>query len=302
MPSLTEYEAFVAIVEEGNLSRAAARLYLTKSAVSKQLSKMEDRLGVGLIDRTTQALVVTTQGLQFYSQCKEILLAVQTCEDNLKNTVSEAKGKLHISFSQVLLQSPLVKLLAKFHQRYPDIVCDMRVDDSFEDLMSEQIDFAFRLSHQEDSHLVAHPVTKASLIFCASPNYIEQHGKPRHIKSLSSHKMIVPTFDRYIEPTALQRELEGYIDRTTCHSSNDLAVLIQAAIEGMGIVAVLDITVREHLARGDLVDLFPSKNFLNRTLYLVSPRQNYIIKRREVFKEFILEKMSIDTRSWFCEE
>lgn len=289
-PNLTEYEAFVAIVEEANLSGAAKRLNLTKSAISKQLSKLEARLGIGLIDRTTHTLVVTPPGQQFYPQCKEVLQSIQSHEKNLKNTLDTPEGKLRISFSQVLLQSPLVATLAKFHQRYPSIVCDMRVDDSFEDLMAEQIDFAFRLSHQENSRLVARPLAEANLIFCASPNYLEQHGKPKSLASLIKHQVIIPNYNRYTEPKAIRELMLAHIDRNKLHSSNNVTALIQAALEGMGIIVILDITVKKHLDEGRLVNLFPTQVLLKRTLHLVYPRQNYPVKRLDVFKRFILEE------------
>jgi len=289
-PNLTEYEAFVAVVEEANLSRAARRLNLTKSAVSKQLSKLEDRLGVGLIDRTTHTFVVTPPGQQFYPQCKEVLQSIKTHEKNLKNTLDTPEGKLRISFSQVLLQSPLVSTLAKFHKRYPSIVCDMRVEDSFEDLMATQIDFAFRLSHQENSRLVARPLAEASLVFCASPNYLERHGIPRSLESLIKHQVIIPNFDRYNEPKAIRELMYAHTDRSKLHSSNNVTALIQAALEGMGIIVVLDITVKNHFDEGRLVNLFPKQALLKRTLHLVYPRQNYPVKRLDVFKQFVLEE------------
>mgnify|MGYP000157643993 CR=1 FL=1 len=289
-PNLTEYEAFVAVVEEANLSGAAKRLNLTKSAISKQLSKLEARLGVGLIDRTTHTLVVTPPGQQFYPQCKEVLQSIQTHENSLKNTLDTAEGKLRISFSQVLLQSPLVVTLAKFHQRYPNIVCDMRVEDSFEDLMASQIDFAFRLSHQENSRLVARPLAEASLIFCASPNYLKRHGKPESLESLITHQIIIPDFDRYNEPKAIRELMLAHIDRSKLHSSNNVTALIQAALEGMGVIVVLDIAVKKHLDEGRLVTLFPKQALLKRTLQLVYPRQSYPVKRLDAFKNFMLEE------------
>lgn len=289
-PNLTEYEAFVAVVEEANLSGAAKRLNLTKSAISKQLSKLEGRLGVGLIDRTTHTLVVTPAGQQFYPQCKEVLQSIQTHEKNLKNALDTPEGKLRISFSQVLLQSPLVNTLAKFHYRYPSIVCDMRVEDSFEDLMAAQIDFAFRLSHQENSRLVARPLTEANLVFCASSLYLERHGQPRSLKSLIKHQVIIPNFDRYNEPKAIRELMYAHIDQSKLHSSNNVTALIQAALEGMGIIVVLDIAVKEYLDEGRLVNLFPKQALLKRTLHLVYPRQNYPVKCLDVFKQFMLEE------------
>ncbi|MEH6345963.1 MAG: LysR family transcriptional regulator [Bermanella sp.] len=289
-PNLTEYEAFVAVVEEANLSGAAKRLNITKSAISKQLSKLESRLGVGLIERTTHALVVTPQGQQFYPQCKEILQSIHSHENNLRNSLDTPEGKLRISFSQVLLQSPLVKTLAKFHQNFPSIVCEMRVEDSVEDLMAAQIDFAFRLSHQENSRLVARPLAEANLVFCASPTYLEQHGKPRVLKSLNKHQVIIPNFDRYNEPKAISELMHAHIDRSKLHSSNNVTALIQAALEGMGIIAVLDIAVKEYLDKGQLVNLFPKQDLLKRTLHLVYPRQSYPVKRLDVFKKYVLEE------------
>ena len=289
-PNLTEYEAFVAVVEEANLSGAAKRLNLTKSAISKQLSKLEGRLGVGLIDRTTHTLVVTPSGQQFYPQCKDVLQSIQTHEKNLKNALDAPEGKLRISFSQILLKSPLVNTLAKFNQRYPNIVCDMRVEDSFEDLMAAQIDFSFRLSHQENSRLVARPLAKANLVFCASPKYLERHGKPRSLKSLIKHQVILPNFDRYNEPKAIRELMYAHIDRNKLHSSNNVTVIIQAALEGMGVTAVLDIAVKEYLDDGRLVNLFPKSTLLERTLHLVYPRQSYPVKSLDLFKRYVLEE------------
>ena len=284
---LKEYEAFVAIVEENSLSKAADRLNLSKSAVSKQLTKLEQRLGINLINRSTQGLVASTEGLNFYPQCKEVLLSIHTYEQRLKHTIEDEKGKLRISFSQVLLQSPIIKLLSRFSDHHPGIVFDIRVEDSFEDLLMGNIDFAFRVSHQEDSRLVARPLTDTALILCASPAYLKKHGKPRMLKSLLKHKLIVSDFDNYKTPKIIQDEWLKQIDLTDYHTCNNVSALVESSLQGMGIIAVLDIAVRDQLANGSLIRIFPEISILQRTLHLVYPSQRYPIKRQQLFKAFI---------------
>ncbi|MBL4630708.1 MAG: LysR family transcriptional regulator, partial [Paraglaciecola sp.] len=144
MSKLNDYQTFIAIVECSSLTLAANQLHRSVSAVSKQLTKLESHLGVKLIERSTQSLAITELGQGFYYQCKNILASIEHAEQRVKDELITPTGKLILSFPEVLLRTGFMDLLQEFNQKYPLINMDFRVSNQIDDIVDQQIDFAFR--------------------------------------------------------------------------------------------------------------------------------------------------------------
>ena len=248
MSKFDEYQAFVAIVDAGSLSKAAQTLHLSPSAISKKLSLLEDSLGIQLIERSTRAMAVTDLGKVFYRECKAILSSISEMESRLVDTKEEPRGKLTLSCPRVLLQPFFLRMINEFTEQYPAIKVDLSVSNEIEDLVEGRIDFAFRVGQLKDSRLKAIHLKDTRPVFCASPGYLEKYGKPKHLLALEKHKMIVPT---YLNLSERMRQLfpglslssQGQLDLESVHTTDDVYALLQMVLGNGGISMMLDLMV-----------------------------------------------------------
>lgn len=295
MSKVNQYEALVATVESGTLAKAAQTLNCSPSAISKQLTALENELGVTLLERSSRKVEVTDTGHQFYKRCKEILANIRQAEEEALTHRDEEAGKIVLSLTTVLTRSPLMAAIAEFSVRYPNIRFDLNMNDSFEDLVTERIDFAFRLGKLADNRLRAIPLFDTKPIFCASPAYIERHGKPAKLVDLQSHQVgILSTLNL---GSLLGKMSEGKISSPLplddYHMSNDINTLYTMIKNGICVGGLLDINVAEDLASGELIQLFPQKQFPGKKLYLVYAKQGVLPKKLRLFKEFIKNRLSV---------
>ena len=258
MASFSEYRTFCKIVELKSITAAAKALHKSVSAVSKQLSKLEAGLSVQLIDRTTKTIAITPLGEKFYQQCKPILQSVADVEQSLKDEVATASGKLVLSFPEVLLRTPLMALITKFGQLYDGIQFELRVSNTLDNVIDEGIDFAFRIGRLEDSRLTANKLFPVRMICIASPDYVALYGKPTSLsQAFDQHKMLLPT---YVNLSEKVKQLLGFTESFSLqhhHLMNSETVIFDAVMQGMGVTALLDVSVQSQLERGQLINLFP---------------------------------------------
>lgn len=293
MSRLQEYRVFIAVVESRSLTLAAERLHRSTSAVSKQLARLEADLGVQLIDRTTQSFFVTARGEQFYQQAKDILNAVDEAENSLKDSLDEPVGRLTISLPEALVETELIDHLADFTDAHPGIKVNLRISNEIEDLLENQLDFAFRVTDVNDSRLCALPLCPVNLIAVTSPRYIERYGEPRSLPSLIKEgRLIVPIGINI--PRALANvapSLSGDLSfLSISHGSDSMAATMQMARAGMGVALVVDASVRKELASGVLTRVFPSRDILKRNVYLMYRFRDYTPAPVTVFRDFVAER------------
>ena len=163
-------------------------------------------------------------------------------------------------------------LLKSFNEQYPAITFDMKASNAVDDIIENRIDFAFRMGKLNDSRLTAVPLTQTNPMFCASPEYLSRHGKPDSIDALfSDHRLILPSYINLSEQLRMffssADKLPIAIDNS--HTSNNESVLYGAVTRGMGVGIMLDLTIREDLKTGRLVELFPEKQLPESQMFLV---------------------------------
>ena len=288
MSKLDEYQAFVTIVELKSLSKAAQALHLSPSAISKKLTQLEDSLSVTLLERSTRSLAVTDVGKLFYKDCKSILASVTEAEERLVDNQKRIMGKLTLSCPRVLLQPQFFHMLNQFKQQHPDIKFDVSVSNEIEDLIDGQIDFAFRIAPLKDSRLTAIPFLETRPVFCASPKYIEKHGKPKNLLDLKKHTAIIPT---YLNLSDRIRQLfpnqGGTPDLELFDTTDDVYALYQWVKQGGGISMMLDVMINEDINDGVLKPLFPELPFPTQKAQLLFNKTQYQPKKMVLFRKFI---------------
>lgn len=296
MAALQEYRNFIAVVEKNNLTLAAESMHRSTSAVSRLLAKLEGRLGVRLIDRTTQSLTITPIGEQFYHRCKEIVQSLDEAEGMLKGNLGSPAGTLTISMPEVLLRTPLMSYLSEFIAKFHNLRLNFLISNKNLDLLENRCDFAFRIGGITNNRLCSLPLARGRLILVVSPAFIKQQGQPRSISTLfNSQRIILPSYinvgDAYRRYRRDKAEFDlDKLELDNFHRADNEHTVLAMAAEGMGAAFVLDISVRDKLADGSLIQLFPSTRFKSQQISLVHRQQTYMPRKILVFKDFIKGK------------
>ncbi|HEY9381700.1 MAG TPA: LysR family transcriptional regulator [Burkholderiales bacterium] len=256
-----QMEAFVTTVDQRGLTAAARRKDVTPSAISKLITRLEDRLDARLLNRTTRKLSLTPEGERFYERCRSILAALEDAENEVSRTRDRPRGRLRMTVFAPFGTHVLVPTLPRFLSRYPDVAVDLEVSDRIADLVAEGIDIAVRLGPLPHSTLVARKLCDVHRIVCASPAYLARAGMPTTPADLKAHNCIV----RSDLPAHSQWPFEGPAGRETVHvtgnvSANNGETMLQLALAGMGIIRIVDMAVGDPFRRGELVPILGDRH------------------------------------------
>ena len=268
-----EMEAFMRAVELGGFSAAARKLGLTPSALSKLVSRLESRLGVRLLNRTTRKLAPTTEGALFYERCRRIVADIEDAENEVSHSRERPRGRVRVAAGVAIGTHQLAPALPRFLERYPEIEVELYIDDRTVDLMKEGIDVGLRTGPLRDSSLVARKLCDLDRVICASPAYLARHGVPRTPEELASHICItqpgVQSTSRWTFDTAAgvsEIALSSRIRATNAEC------VLRLAAEGMGIIRMNEAAVADDIRKGTLVPILPESRYADRTeLHLVHP-------------------------------
>ena len=184
-------QTFVQAADAGSFTLAAQRLGLTKSAVSKSVTRLEERLRIRLFHRTTRSLNLTGEGQTLYESCARALAELEAAEATLAANRHTPSGRLRIDLPYVFGRKCIMPVLLKISDQYPDLSLDISFTNRRVDLVEEGIDLVVRIGELDDSTgLVARRLGTQKLVVCGSPDYVNAHGRPRSPGDLSSHNCI----------------------------------------------------------------------------------------------------------------
>jgi DNA-binding transcriptional LysR family regulator len=284
-------QTFTTVVRTRNFTAAADSLGVTPSAISKQISGLEERLGVRLLNRTTRSVSPTEAGQLFYQHCENILESIAEAERLVTDFDATPKGRLRITAMANFGRRELARMLNDFALVYPDISFELYISDRPVDIVQEGFDFALRIGTQEDSRLIAKPVAKQSIMICASPTYLKQWGTPLSFEDISNHRMLVISNAEYARANWL-REFEklhsfsiNAVERKL--TVNDIDLAYEACLQGMGVTALPSYIAERHVRSGELVHLFQNIEIPTRTINAVFPQNRYLSTKSRAFLDFV---------------
>lgn len=293
MSSFDSMQTFVAVVRLRNFTAAAESLGVTPSAVSKQISGLEERLGVRLLNRTTRSVSPTEAGTMFYQHCESILESINEAEKLVTDFDVAPRGKLRITAMSNFGRRELARILNDFAKDYPDISFDLHISDRPIDIVQDGFDFAIRIGTQEDSRLIAKPIAHQEIVICATPDYLKEWGTPKSLEDLHNHRILVVANAEYARTTWLRQfEKENNFSFASIErmlSVNDIDLVHEACIAGMGISALPTYIAEPHIENGELVRLFPETEIPVRTIKIVFPQNRYLANKSRAFIDFITE-------------
>lgn len=290
---LNAIAAFVNAVETGSFVLAAQRMHLTRSAVSKSIARLEQRLGVRLFHRTTRNQRLTEDGAAYYERCVRALAELEAGAAALSDGRREPTGTLRVSAPVLFGRHCVAPVLVRLTQRYPQLNIEMSFTDRAVDLVEEGFDLAVRIGTLKDSaSLAARRLGEQRMGICAAPSYLAQHGKPSTPAELAQHIGIVYGRPGYI-PTWRVRDSDGnvhesQIERRLCF--DDLQSIADAAVAGAGLAWLPCWLLARHMRAGELVMVMDSERVLATEIHALWPQTRYLpSKTRVAIDAMVLE-------------
>jgi DNA-binding transcriptional LysR family regulator len=299
MDKFEDLQAFVAVVEAGSFTAAAERLDMAKSAVSRRVSGLEERLGVQLLRRTTRRLNLTETGQSFYERSTRVLADMEEAESAVLQEHGELRGTLRVALPLAFGLRHMGAPIAEFSRRHPRVRFDLDLNDRRVDLIEEGVDLAVRIGRLTDSTLIARRLFDARTVVCGSPDYFDQRGTPQTPDDLIDHACLV--YGNLAEPTKwVCRDAEGKTIRVTVKaamiaSSGDF--LCAAAAQGLGIAVQPTFIAGEAISRGELVPVLTNYQWPASPAYAVYPPTRYLSFRVRKLIDYLVEYFS-GTPSW----
>lgn len=288
MDKFLEMKTFAAVVDSGSFVQAADALDISKPAVSRHVSELEQRLGVRLLQRTTRKLSLTEEGRTFYARCKSLLAELEVAETEISSKAVAVKGliKVNVPVSFGLLE--LAKVWPGFMSRYPDVELDITLSDRFVDLVEEGYDLAVRIARMPNSSLISRKLASSRMILCASPAYLRKHGKPKKPADLAAHTALSYS----LLATGDQWEFDGpegktFVTVKPVMRTNSGDSCLAAARQHKGIILQPSFIVAGDLQSGALVELLPGYLSLEFGIYAVYPSRQFVSPKVRAMIDFL---------------
>ncbi|WP_245881213.1 LysR family transcriptional regulator [Thalassospira marina] len=293
MDRAAEMEIFVYAVEEGSFSAAARALRLSPSAVSKYISRLEDRLGARLLMRTTRQLSLTEEGRAFYERARTILNEIEEAEEVVTQLYAAPRGTLRINASVAFTKYQVVPLIPEFLNMYPDVRVELTLDDKFTDLVNDGYDLAIRLSELEDSSLIARKYAVNRRFIVASPDYLEKNGIPRKPQDLVNHNCLHLSSRESFNDWHFETP-EGHMSFRAqgSFSANDGDALHAAVVAGLGMARLAEYLVHEDIRAGRLTPVLTDFIHDRAWISAVYPHKRHLSPKVRAFVDFLAEKFT----------
>ncbi|WP_066726220.1 LysR family transcriptional regulator [Sphingomonas pituitosa] len=270
---------FIEAVEAGGFAKAADRLALTRSAVGKAVARLEERLGVRLFQRTTRSQCLTEDGQQYYERCVRALRELQAGEALLESGRLEVTGRLRVSMPVLFGRYCVAPILREFARQHPKLDLELNFSDRRVDLIAENFDIVVRNGGlSNETSLRARRLASQRKVLCAAPRYIEARGIPSTLDDFASHDLLGYWRGDHVLPWRLP-DADGTLVEVQVASRlrfDDLEVIADAVVEGMGLAWLPYWLIRDRMHAGDLVALWEDRPSASLQCYAVWPVSDYL--------------------------
>jgi DNA-binding transcriptional LysR family regulator len=284
---------FERVAERGSFAGAAEDVSLSPSAVAKLITRLELRLGVRLINRTTRRLALTAEGEIYLDRVREILGTIEAAESEIASARASPRGHLRVHTFPVIAAHHLAPALPDFLARHPHITFDFMVTNRSVDLVGENLDVSLRMGPLEDSALVACKIVDLSRVVCASPAYLARHGRPVEPADLVGHACL--TLSRNPGSASWPFRINGKLTRIDVKgpvSADSADMLLQLAIGGAGILRLSEHVVARSIHEGLLQPLLQdAQDPETYPLFALLPPGRHQAPKVRVFIDFLIERL-----------
>jgi len=286
-PQLDQLEAFLTVSETESFTTAAEVLGVSKSAVSRRVSELEERLGVRLLERTTRQIRLTELGSEYRDRLRPALLALRSAADAVRAEQVQPSGTLRISAPVDFGEAYLGQMCTAFVAQHPDTKIELDLSQRAVDLVGEGFDLALRAGKLRDSSLIARRLGRGSMWICAAPAYLSRRGEPKRIEELGEHEAILFR-DRGGEGRWELEGPEGSVE-VRVHgrlSGNEFGFVRSACIAGAGIALLPAPIIRSDVASGRFVRVLPAYASGDSDLHVVYPSARFVPTKVTAFRDF----------------
>lgn len=282
---------FVAVARGGNFTQAALQLGITKSAVGKSITRLEERLGVKLFHRSTRRLTLTVDGEEYFSSCSSALDEIAAAEETLSSNQRTPSGRLRIDMPAAYGRKVILPILFDMARRYPKFQFSATFTDYYIDPIEEGIDLLIRFGDLRDSTgLVARRLTSQRQIISASPTYLQEKGAPKDLNDLANHQCIVVFRRGHQQFWKVSSDHEETINIMVpaTYLLSDGDSIIEAARHGLGLCQMPEFMVQPFLDSGDLVEVLVEFEPKHIDVHAVWPKaRNLLPKVRHLVDELV---------------
>jgi DNA-binding transcriptional LysR family regulator len=289
---------FVRVIDLGSFAAVAAECGLTPSGVSRIVSRLEDRLGVQLLHRTTRRLTLTPEGETMLARGRDILASIEAAEAEVTAARGKPKGLIRVNTGTAFARHRLAPVLPEFYRRYPDIRLEIAIADMRVDLVAQQVDVSIRIGPPGDTDYAVRKLGDMRRVICASPVYLARHGMPGRPEDLSRHNCLVLTGLARLAEWPMQVDGRTVLFKATGAVTCDSAELIrEMVLAGLGIARFGDFIALDALADGRLVEVladFNSSEPQPINVLIAPGRRN--LPRIRAFVDFLVEYGGRDDR------
>jgi DNA-binding transcriptional LysR family regulator len=293
-----ELTVFHCVVKHGSYVKAAEELALSASGVSRIITRLEERLGARLVQRTTRKLALTELGIAFHARTAQVLQDLADAEAEVQRTTLKPRGTLRMSLPVVFGQLYVTPMLAELTERYPELSFEVSLTNRFVDLIEEGLDLAIRIGSLADSRLIARRLCSNRRVLVASPTFLARHGTPQRIEELAERDCVI--FTGFSRPREWKLLGPGGPITVTVGgrvASNNVEVLTESAKLGLGITVGATLSVGPALLSGELVRVLSDYEFEPTAIFAVYPSARQLSTKVRSVVDYLAEKLD-DPPSW----
>ena len=283
-------ESFVHVVERESFAQAAKKMKISTSAISKQINKLEEILGLQLLVRTTRTMILTAPGTLFYDQCKSILLKIEETQDAIGELHAEPQGRLNVVAARYFAKSFLNPIVGNFLEKYSAIFLNLEWAERVPDMEKEGIDVLIGMSVQpESANIIQKKIMSTRYVFTASPAYLKKYGTPKKPLELSTHRYLTHSmrkpngallFSNH-EPVQIRPYLQV----------NDAETLQDFTVQGLGIMKTHEYVVSEAISQGALIEILKPFSQEEVPIYVAYPQRRILSRKIRCFIDFVEERL-----------
>ena len=296
---ITDMIAFVRVADARSFTIAAEQLGLSRSAVGKCVTRLEDQLGVRLLHRTTRSVTPTDEGEAFYGRCVRILADLEDAELAMVSRSQRPRGRLRLDLPVSFGRLHVLPLLHQFMATWPEVVVNVTFTDRYVDLIDEGVDVALRIGGEDDSRLVARTLAPHCLVICASPDYLAQHGRPHTPADLADHSCLAFTHagraaDWRLKTTPDERSDDPVADSRTVpvhgrFCASNAEALRDAVLAGYGIAQLATFLIGDDLRASRLVPVLEPYTIPGPPIRAVYPTGRHLSPKVRRFIDLVAE-------------
>jgi DNA-binding transcriptional LysR family regulator len=292
---LSGVTVLMAVVEAGSMARAAEALGLTPSGVGRAVARLEARVGVRLLERTTRTMTLTDEGRRFYEEVGPHLDGIEQAATRASGSAGMVRGRLRVNVDPFFSRMVLAGQVVTFLDKHPEVRLELIMRDHVGDLIADGFDLALRFGNPPSGSFIARKLVETRILTVASPGYIARHGKPKHPSEVAAHACI----DFYDAANGKPFEWEFRNGRKVLPVKiasrlmvSDVGAMLSACVAGAGIAQIMQLGSKHVVGSGRLVELFPDWPGELFPLYAIYPSRQHRAAKVRAFIDFTVETLT----------